>query len=484
MQSDNTIPSPPVCHNPTAPQTTAGKNSVLLIAILAGFITPFDGSAVNIALPSIGSQFHMDAITLSWVTTAYLLACALFLVPFGKLADIYGRKKIFLIGISVFSIASLAMTFVATEEQMIAVRVIQGIGSAMIFGTSYAILTAVFPPGERGKAIGYTVTSVYVGLSLGPFLGGVLTQEFGWQSIFYVNVPIGIAAIAVVLLKIKGDWAECKGEPFDITGSVMYGLAIVTFMYGLSLLPDAAGGTFVILGVILAGAFVWFEQHRQFPVLDMDLFLNNRVFAFSSLAALISFSATFAIGFLLSLDLQYTKGFSPEHAGFIIVAAPLVQMMIAPFSGRLSDRYDPQILASIGMGFATLSLALLIFISETTPLWYIVLSLVILGIGFGLFSSPNTNALMSAVHKRYYGVASGMQGTVRLLGQMLSMGLATMIFAIFIGDVEITPAYYPQFTTSLHYAFLLFTALCIVGIFASLARGKRNQQASTGPDQD
>ncbi|MFA5221558.1 MAG: MFS transporter [Methanoregula sp.] len=479
MQPDNIAQFPQICHDPPVPVTATSKKSVLLIAILAGFLTPFDGSAVNIALPTLGTQFHMDAIALSWVTTAYLLACALFLVPFGKLADIYGRKKIFLIGIFVFSFASLAMTFVATEEQMIAVRVIQGIGSAMIFGTSYAILTAVFPPGERGKAIGYTVTSVYVGLSLGPFLGGVLTQEFGWQSIFYVNVPIGLAAIAVVLLKIKGEWAECRGEPFDITGSVMYGLAIVAFMYGLSLLPDVAGGTFVILGMILAGVFIWFEKHRTFPVLDMNLFFNNRVFAFSSLAALISFSATFAIGFLLSLDLQYTKGFSPEHAGFIIVAAPVVQMMIAPFSGRLSDRYDPQILASIGMAFAALSLALLIFITETTPLWYIVLSLVILGIGFGLFSSPNTNALMSAVDKRHYGVASGMQGTVRLLGQMLSMGLATMIFAIFIGDVEITPEYYPQFTESLHYAFLLFTALCIVGIFASLARGKRNRQDGT-----
>ncbi|MDD1702746.1 MAG: MFS transporter [Methanoregula sp.] len=473
--------TPAICHTPARPVTATEKHFVLLIAILAGFLTPFDGSAVNIALPTIGSQFHMDAIALSWVTTAYLLACALFLVPFGKIADIYGRKKVFLIGIAVFSIASLAMTFVGSEEQMIAVRVIQGIGSAMIFGTSYAILTAVYPPGERGKAIGYTVTSVYLGLTLGPFLGGVLTQEFGWQSIFYINIPIGIATIAVVLLALKGEWAECIGEKFDFAGSVIYGLAIVAVMYGFSLLPGISGGIFLISGILLTVFFVWFERHRQYPVLDMKLFFHNRVFAFSSLAALINFSATFAIGFLLSLDLQYTKGFTPEHAGLIIVAAPVVQMIIAPFSGRLSDRYDPQVLASVGMGFTALSLVLLAFITETTPLWYIVLALLILGLGFGLFSSPNTNALMSSVDKRFYGVAAGMQGTMRLIGQMLSMGLATMIFAIVIGQVEITPEYYPQFTTSLHYSFVLFTALCIIGIFASLARGKRGSTGAKEP---
>ena len=464
---------PEICRIPSAPVTGTEKKIVLLIAILAGFLTPFDGSAVNIALPTIGTAFHMDAISLSWVATAYLLASALFLVPFGKLADIYGRKKIFLWGICVFGAASFVMTMVSTEQQMIFVRVIQGIGSAMIFGTALAILTAVFPPGERGRALGIYITSVYLGLSLGPFFGGVLTQMFGWRSIFYINVPIAIAAVTLILLKLRGEWAECRGEKFDLTGSVIYSIGLVSLMYGFSVLPDITGGVLVVAGILLIAGFVWYEQRLEFPVLNMQLFFKSRIFAFSNLAALINYSATYAVAFLLSLDLQYTKGFSAESAGIILIAAPFFQMVVSPFAGKLSDQYDSQVLSSIGMGLTALGLFLFIFLNETTPLWYIVAVLMILGIGFGIFSSPNINAIMSAVDKKYYGVASGINSTMRLLGQMLSMGIAMMIFAIIIGQVEITPANYAQFTQSLHWAFILFTIMCIFGIFFSLARGKK-----------
>ena len=190
--TDTTSDVPLICHTPDAPVSHAGKRIVLLIAILSGFLTPFDGSAVNIALPAMAAEFHMDAISLSWVATAYLLAAALFLVPFGRIADIYGRKRIFLYGIAIFSFSSLVMTMVPATGLLIAIRILQGFGGAMIFGTSIAILTSVFPPGERGKALGIYTTAVYSGLTLGPFLGGVLTEYFGWRSIFLVNVPIGI----------------------------------------------------------------------------------------------------------------------------------------------------------------------------------------------------------------------------------------------------------------------------------------------------
>ncbi|MFA5221808.1 MAG: MFS transporter [Methanoregula sp.] len=466
---------PLICHTPATVVTKIEKRLVLVIAILAGFLTPFDGSAVNIALPTIGSTFHMDAVALSWVATAYLLASALFLVPFGKIADIYGRKKIFLYGIGIFTVASLAMTLVGSPEQLIAVRIIQGLGSSMIFGTAVAILTSVYPPGERGKALGIYITFVYLGLSLGPFLGGILTDHLGWRSIFYVNVPIGIAVILLVCWKLKGEWAECNGEPFDITGSLIWGATLIAIMYGFSILPSVTGGFLVLAGIMGAAVFVWFEKRRAFPVLNIGLFSKSRVFAFSNMAALINYSATYAIAFLLSLDLQYTKGFSPESAGFIIVAAPVIQMLASPFAGRLSDRYDSQIISSAGMGFTAAGLFMLVFLTETTPLWYIIAALVIVGLGFGLFSSPNTNAIMSAVEKRYYGVASGIVGTMRLLGQMLSMGIAMMIFSVVIGRVEITPANYPQFVASLQYAFILFTVLCVIGVFASLARGKKEK---------
>ncbi|MGA9189109.1 MAG: MFS transporter, partial [Methanosarcina sp.] len=236
---------PEICNTPVTPAIATAKGTVLLIAILAGFITPFDGSAVNIALPVIGAEFHMDAIALSWVATAYLLSSALFLVPFGKIADIYGRKKIFLYGITIFSLSSLIMTMVSSTEMLIVVRVVQGIGSAMIFGTAVAIVTSVFPPGERGKALGIYITAVYIGLSIGPLLGGAMTQYLGWRSIFFVNVPLGITAILLILWKIKGEWVECRGEKFDLTGSVIYGAAVVAVMYGFSVLPDFKGAALI-----------------------------------------------------------------------------------------------------------------------------------------------------------------------------------------------------------------------------------------------
>ena len=295
---DTAPQDPAICRTLAIPVTATEKRIVLLIAILAGFLTPFDGSAVNIALPTIGAAFHMDAISLSWVATAYLLASALFLVPFGKLADIYGRKKIFLWGICVFGAASLIMTLVATEQQMITVRVIQGIGAAMIFGTAIAILTAVFPPGERGRALGIYITSVYLGLSLGPFFGGILTDLFGWRSIFYINVPIAIAAAILIVCKLRGEWAECVGEKFDLTGSLIYSAGLVALMVGFSVLPDVSGGVLVVTGIALIGAFVWFEQRQPFPVLNMQLFFKSRIFAFSNIAALINYSATYAVSFL------------------------------------------------------------------------------------------------------------------------------------------------------------------------------------------
>jgi EmrB/QacA subfamily drug resistance transporter len=472
--------TPAICHTPPTPVTPAARQVVLLIAVLAGFLIPFDGSAVNIALPVMAAEFNLDAITLTWITTAYLLASAVFLVPFGKIADIYGRKRIFLYGIAIFTIASLVMTMVPSPELLIAVRVVQGIGGAMIFGTALAILTSVFPPGERGRVMGIYVMAVYLGLTLGPFLGGILTQHLGWRSIFLVNVPIGIIACLLILWKLEGEWAECVGEKFDLKGSVLYAGSLVLLIMGLSLVPDSAGYLLIVAGCVLGILFALFELRVPTPVLDIRLITKNRVFAFSNLAALISYCATYAVTFLLSLDLQITRGFSPEQAGVVLIVLPAVQALISPVAGRLSDRIDPQVIASIGIGLTVAGLVPLIFISLSTPIWYLVVCLIILGAGFGLFSSPNINAIMSSVEKRHLGVASGMNGTMRLVGQILSMGIVVMLFSLFIGPVVITPEYYPQFMKSLRYAFLIFSVLSVFGIAASLMRGKREPVAGKG----
>jgi len=448
------------------------KKVVLVVATMAAFLSPFMGSSINIALPSIGKEFAMDAILLSWVATSYLLAAAVFLVPFGRIADIYGRKKIFTYGILIYTAASFLSAISTSVFMLISSRILQGMGGAMIFGTGVAMLTSVFPVGERGRALGINVAAVYLGLSLGPLLGGFLTEHFGWRSIFLANVPLGLIIIASVFWKLKGEWAEAKGQKFDLGGSMIYSLALVAIMYGLSLLPAISGIWVIIIGVLGILTFIRWEMKVGSPVLHMNLFKNNAVFAFSNLAALINYSAIFAVAFLLSLYLQYIKGLSPQNAGLILVSMPAVQAIFSPVAGRLSDRIEPQILASVGMGLTTIGLVLFTFLNQNTAIGFILVSLIILGFGFALFSSPNINAVMSSVEEKFYGVASATLATMRQIGMMLSMGIAMLIFAIFIGRVEISPEYYPVFVKSLKVAFTIFASLCFGGIFASLARGK------------
>jgi len=451
----------------------AFKKPALLVATITSFITPFMGSSVNIALPTIGKDFAMNAISLSWIATAYLLTGAIFLVPFGRIADIYGRKKIFTYGISIYTISSLLSALSVSPLMLILFRITQGIGGAMIFGTGVAILTSVFPVGERGKALGINVAAVYIGLSLGPFLGGFLTHHLGWRSVFFVNVPLGLLVLLLILWKLKGEWAGAKGERFDLTGSVIYSLTLVAIMYGFSILPEMWGGMLILIGIFGILTFIRWEMKIKTPVLDINLFAKNKIFAFSNLAALINYSATFAVTFLLSLYLQYLKGFNPQSAGLILVSQPIVMAIFSPFAGRLSDKIEPRVVASIGMSLTTLGLFLLVFLNQKTALEFIIGSLVILGFGFAFFSSPNTNAVMSSVEKRFYGVASGTVASMRMIGQMLSMGIAMLVFAVYIGRVQILPQNYPLFLKSVKIAFIIFAALCFGGIFASLARGKR-----------
>lgn len=459
-------------------QPANARNTALFIAILAGFVTPFDLSAVNIALPTLAEEFSMDAIQMGWVSTAYLLASAVFLVPFGRIADIYGRKKVFVSGLSVFTLASFLMLFAASAPEVILLRVLQGFGSAMIFGTAVAILTSVTPPEQRGKTLGIYTTSVYLGLSMGPFLGGILTGTFGWRSIFFVNIPIGILAVTMIALFLKGEWADCRGERFDLGGAIQYGLTLTCVMYGFSLLPDREGFILLIAGTVMLVVFIAREFRISYPLWDIRMFAKNRVFLFSNLAALINYGATFAVTFFLSLYFQYTMDFSPEQAGMILVVQPVVMALVSSTAGRLSDRIEPGKIASAGMALSALALVLLTFTGSDTPLAAFVVILIIFGLGLGIFSSPNTNAIMGSVDRCCYGVASGTLGTMRLAGQMLSMGVAMMVLAIFVGSVQITPDLYPAFITGMKVSMAIFAVMCIAGIFFSLVRYGKNTPAS------
>jgi len=453
--------------------TGTSKGVVLLVATMASFLFPFMFSAVNIALPTLGKELSMDAVTLGWIATAYLLSSATLLVPFGRIADIYGRKKIFTCGIVILTLSSLLSGMANSATMLISCRVFQGVGGAMLAGTAVALLTTVFPANERGKVLGINVAATYIGLSLGPVLGGVLTHNLGWRSIFFLGALLGLAVIGVVLWKLKGEWTGAKGEKFDSVGSIIYILGLVALVYGFTLLPERLGVGLIIGGIIGLSAFVRWEMRTRSPVLDLSLFKNSKAFTFSNVAALINYSATFAITFLMSLYLQYLKGFNPESAGLILVAMPAMQAILSPLAGRLSDRIEPRLIASAGMALTTIGLVIFIFLSAETPLGLIIGNLLLIGFGFALFSSPNTNAVMSSAPNTAYGVASATLATMRQIGMVLSMGIAMLMFTLYnIGRVQITPEYYPLFQQSMKTAFIIFAVLCFGGIFASLARGK------------
>lgn len=452
-------------------ETNTSKRVVLIAITTASFLAPMALSSVNVALPTMAKELAMNTLSLSWAATAYMVAAAMFLVPLGRLADIVGRKKIFLFGTGIFTVASFLLGVAPSTGFLIAFRAMQGIGGSMIFGTGIAILTSVYPAAERGRVFGINVGAVYLGLSAGPFLGGVFTQYLGWRSVFFINVPLCIAILCFCLWKLREEWAPAKGESYDIVGSFIYFIMLISIMYGFSVLPKTGALLFIVPGVAAMVAFVLWEKRTKNPIINMTVFMKNRVFTLSNIAALISYSATYAAGFLLSLYLQHIKGLSPMNAGTILVSQPIVQALISPLAGKVSDRIEPRLVASTGMAVTAIGLFFLAFAEATTPMRLIVGNLVLLGLGFALFSSPNTNAIMSSIETKFYGVASSMLSTMRLLGQMFSMGIAMLLFAVYMGKVEIVPVHYPLLMKSVRTAFLVFGFMSVAGIYASFARG-------------
>jgi len=451
-------------------QTTDTKTAIL-IAALSSFLTPFMGSAVNVALPAIGAEFQMTAVALTWVPMAYVVASAVVLVPLGRLADITGRKRVFRIGIIAFTASSALLAAAPSATLLIAFRAVQGVGSAMIFCTGTAILLSVCAAAERGRVLGVNVASVYAGLSAGPVLGGLLTHHVGWRSIFVFTFVLGLATLVLATCRLKGEWAEARGERYDVPGALYYSLSLLALAGAFYLLPAPYGIALLLLGLGGLAKFVRWELEAVHPLLDMNLFRRNTVFAFSNLAALINYAATFAVGFLLSLYLQHIKRLTASDAGLVLLAQPLLMAVFSPFAGRLSDRVQPRVVASIGMALTACGLVLLAFLTATTPLWYVAATLTLLGLGFAFFSSPNSNAVLSSVERPMYGVASAILSTMRLAGHVFSMGVVTVFLALYVGQARLAPEVYPQFLACLAALFPFLAALCLVGVLASLARG-------------
>ncbi len=444
----------------------------LTMVLLNAFTTPLMLSAVNVALPAIATDLSMHAVLLSWVPMAYLMASAMFVLIFGRIADMIGRKRLFLIGTGCVIVTSLIAAFAVNSTMLITARFLQGVSAAMLYATQVAIISSVFPPAKRGQTIGLTVSTIYLGLTIGPLIGGYVIDSFGWRASFMVHIPLAIIVLVVGLLFVKGDWSADERGSFDLFGAIIYAFSILMICIGVSWLPSNLSYVFLGLSVFGFMFFFLFERAHKHPILDVRLFFSNRVFTFSCLASLIMYTATFANVVQVSLYLQYLKGLSATSAGLIMMCQPLTMAIFSPLAGRLSDKIEPRHLATLGMFISACGLVLLSNLRIQSSLNFLIFSLVITGFGFSLFSSPNVNAIMSSVEKRFYGSANGVMATMRIIGQMTSMVLVTLIFALIIGSVEIIPEIYPALEKAIHTTFMIAALLCFPGILLSISRGK------------
>ncbi|MFQ5660881.1 MAG: MFS transporter [Gammaproteobacteria bacterium] len=454
------------------PQQKSLQRAALVMVLLNGFTTPLMLSAANVALPAIAADLKLNAVLLSWIPMAYLMASAMFVLVFGRLADMYGRKRLFMIGTVSVIATSLLAASAGSGAFLIGTRFLQGMSAAMLYSTQVAIISSVFPPARRGHAIGLTVSSIYLGLTCGPVIGGHLIDLFGWRAGFVFHIPLAVLVLLIGWLRVPGEWSAEERGAFDVKGAVLYGFSIVTLCVGVSTLPDSR--SFAAIAIAFGGMWAFFQRERRIlhPIFDVTLFSRNRVFTLSSLAAFIIYTATYANVVLISLYLQYLQGMTAGAAGLIMMAQPLTMAAFSPFSGRLSDRIEPRVIASAGMLMTGIGLLMLALLRADSSIIHVVVALIITGLGVSLFSSPNANAIMSAVEKRYYGSATGSLATMRNLGQMNSMAIVTLVFALIIGAVEIKPSSYRELAQAITVCFSIASALCVPGFLFSLVRGR------------
>lgn len=453
--------------------TNTQRTSAVLVGISTAFITTFAGSALNLAIPDMGTYFHMGAASVGWLITSYTLIVAAFSVPFGKLADSTGRRRVLITGIVIFGISSFISIFVPNSAAMLCMRIVQAIGASMIFATNMPIAISNFPGSHRGKAIGLVTSGTYSGLALGPVLGGILNNHFGWKSIFLFSTIVSIFAFLTAVKWLDKTKKEPTERVKDIKGNILYVLMISSVIYGLTSLNSFAfGWIFIIIGIILGTVFVKTELKSENPIIDVRIFAKNRTYTLSNITALFNYSATFALSYLVSIYLQVVLGFSSQTAGFILISQPFFMAVLSPAMGRISDRIAPYKLASAGMGLCALSLLFFACIIKDPPIWTVIAALSTAGIGIALFSSPNTNVIMGCVPPSKFSVANSILATMRTTGQSAGMAIITLVVSGTVGNVSLYDIASGELIRTMHIAFIIFTVLCAAGIFMSLQRKK------------
>ena len=439
---------------------------VLLSVLLGNFLVAFVSNVVPIALPQIATTYHLSNILQNWVSNAFLLSIAVFSIPFGKLCDRYGLRNTFLLSLVIFLLGAIGTPLASSSGALFTFRVIQGLASAIINVSAMALLIVASPKDKRGKYIGLNISVIYVAISLAPVIGGILTYNLGWQSIFYLSIPFIILNLWLVS-KIDKEWITGRDDKFDITGSILYSIAIILFMYGFTFLNQTTGMIITIAGIILLIIFGVYELKNNDPIFEFRLFKNVK-FLTSNFAYFVSFLATFVVTLILNYHLQYILGWNSQEAGLFLIITPVVIALIGSTAGYLADKVEPQKLATVGMACVTAALVLFSFIGKNTSLVYIACVMVLQGIGIGFFSSPNITTIMSSVPPSETGMASASVSAMRVIGQTMSIGILTLIFALVMGDVLITPKVYSGLILSCHYAFVISAVLCVLAFISCI----------------
>jgi len=450
----------------------SGHGVVLPLVTLSSFCVPFLSTATNVALPDLARELGIAAPLLPWVNMSYLLAATALLLPMGRLVDLRHKRPLFIGGLALLAVTTAFAGFAPSQGWLFALRALQGAAGAIPLAAAMPLVVASCPPEMRGRALGINVAGVYTGLSVGPVAGGLLTHTLGWRSIFWLAAALIACTAVAAAARLPRERSTTLRAPFDGLGGVLSAASLCALMLGLARLPAPLGLALVGASAVGLALFAAWELRVASPLLDVRLLRDNRVFLFSNLAALVNYCATAGIGFLLSLWLQQQKGLDPRGAGLALMVQPVIMAVLSAPAGRLSDRVEPRLLASAGMGLAAVALGGLATIGPDTDLWKVVVALAVLGLAFALFSSPNTNAIMGSVERRHLGIASATVGTMRGVGQMLSLGLSGLLFTLYIGDVHLDHAHAAGFLSAVRLAFAIFAVLCALGIFASLARGR------------
>ena len=469
------------------------KWAILILAALSGFITTLDGSIVNIGLPAISQTFHVGVSgAIEWIIIGYLVVIASVLLTFGRLADMIGRKPIFVAGLIVFIIGSALCGMASSLLLLIIARLFQGLGGALIFSVNIAMITSTFPSNERGLALGLNAVVVSLGVSTGPTIGGIITQYLTWRWIFYVNLPIGIAVLVAAFYFYKERRVQ-KGEHgrFDPAGAAFLAISLALLTLGLSFGQEwgwLSPGTLSSLGVgaLVLLTVIYIERRVEHPILDLHL-LQNRVFAFANISFMLCMMALFAPGFVMPFYFEQLRGFSTIQTGLLLTPLPLTFALIAPFSGSLADRLGSRWLSPVGLAIACFGLFLLSQLNAHSSMLDIIWRLIVIGIGQGIFQSPNTRTIMGEAPRSAQGEASGLLATGRVIGQSLSIALVGTVFAGFGGAIagnilssqahHLSPArllsLQNTFVDSFHAALLVCAAFAAIGIFTALARGPK-----------